>query len=112
MIDIQLATGVAKKGDKEGIRMMFETLFDFDADFTGWNGIEYLWEEAEGYESSCDYLIDEVLNDEKYPTIEDKAMKFIKEFMEHEGNYYHSCEYNIIENDDEVIVTAAFVSEQ
>ena len=94
MIDIQLATGVAKKGDKEGIRMMFETLFDFDADFMGWNGIEYLWEEAEGYESSCDYLIDEVLNDEKYPTIEDKAMKFIKEFMEHEGGYYHSCEYN------------------
>lgn len=111
MIDIYIATGVAKKGDKEGIRMMFETLFDFDADFMGWNGTGYLWEEAKGYESSCDYLIDEVLNDEKYPTIEDKAKKFIKEFMKHENGYYYDYEYNIIDNNDEVIVSAAFVTD-
>lgn len=112
MIDIKLVAGVAKKGDKDSIRKMFETLFDFDSDFIGCSEFEYSWKEAKRYECSCDYLVDEILNDEKYPTIEDKAKKFINEYMEHEGgDYYYGCEYNIIDNGDEVIVSVAFVSE-
>lgn len=49
-----------KVGNRESLLNALISLSDFDCDFNGKNGLDYLWEDANGFESNMDYLINEV----------------------------------------------------
>ena len=59
---MNLYTGLenVKVGNRESLLDALRSLSDFDCDFNGENGDDYLWEEANGFESNMDYLINKV----------------------------------------------------
>lgn len=76
---------------------------DFDNDFSGKNGTEYLWTEVEehnekfgtNYDSSMEYLLDTLQGSE-----EEIVTEFINTWMNHDRNYYHDYKYNIVTKSD------------
>ena len=60
-------------------------LADCDCDFNGDNGLEYLWEKAEGFESNAEYCISIVKNES---STEKMIEKFVSLLMGGDS-YYH-----------------------
>ena len=103
-----------KAGNRNSLLSALTSISNFDCDFNGENGIDYLWDEvweANGfksqedfesqeeaelkYESNLDWLLDEVKE------IEDDAdciETFFETWMEHDRNYYDEYEVNYIRN--------------
>lgn len=86
------------------------TLCEMDADFTGDNGIDYLWDgvDKNKYDSNMAYLLDKV---------KDKASdkEVIEEFIDRwigEDAYYKAHSLNVIydENEKAECIALAFVS--
>ena len=102
--DITLATAIANKGEIEDALLK---LSEFDADFSGDNGDEYLWDIAreKGFETNAEYLIS-TLKDVESP--ERKAEEFFKGWIEDDG-YYQDYQYAVNEVGDKVVVSLAFV---
>ena len=96
-------TGLIKQGirDVEDLKAFLSSLSQFDADFTGDNGEEYLWEvaKAEGYECNMDYLIDKVIKDceEKGITNVAKIVERYAEAWERSDHYYDSISMQVVQ---------------
>lgn len=116
-----------KAGNRNSLLSALTSLSDFDCDFNGENGIDYLWDEvweANGfesqedfeskdekaelkYESNLDWLLDEVKE------IEDDAdciETFFGTWMEHDRNYYDEYEVNYIRNKNGKVVAVSFAA--
>ena len=57
-----------------------------DEDFNGNNGEEYLWEEAEGYNSNQEYVVDCIKKSDI--KCSDMVYKFFSEWLDNDGYYY------------------------
>lgn len=120
-----------KAGNRNSLLSALSSLSDFDCDFNGENGIDYLWDEvweANGfknqedfeeqedeskeeiklkYESNLDWLLDEVKE------IEDDAdciETFFRIWMEHDRNYYDEYKANYIRNKNGKVVAVSFAA--
>ena len=60
--------------DKDEVESSLLSLADCDNDFNGENGPEYLWEEAEGFESNAKYCMSIAKN-------ETATVKIVKSFL-------------------------------
>lgn len=121
-----------KAGNRNSLLSALSSLSDFDSDFNGENGIDYLWEEvweANGFESLEDfeskYEEDEYEEDElKYESnlhwlldevkeIEDDAdciETFFRIWMENDSNYYEEYEVNYIRNKNGKVTAVSFAA--
>lgn len=72
---------------KEDVLEALSFLMDFDNDFIGENGEDYLWDEAreKGFKCNRDYLLHEVSEHECYS---DMIEEYITTAMERDNNYY------------------------
>ena len=124
-------------GNRKSLLVALESLSNFDCDFNGENGLEYLWDEVwetngfeslEDYEEKQEYDSDE---DEGYEEIElkyesnvewllnevkdieddgDCIEAFFRIWMEHDGNYYDEYETNYIRNKNGKVVAVSFAT--
>ena len=93
---------------KEAAAEYLMDLANCDCDFNGENGLEYLWEEAEGFESNAEYCLAVVTNIEGV-TPKEMIEKFISLWMDNDG-YYAEYDLGIIEEDDKLFVSLAYLS--
>lgn len=98
---------VIANNKKEAAEYLMD-LADYDCDFNGENGLEYLWEEAEGFESNAEYCLAVVTNIEDI-TPKEMIEKFIAMWMD-KDSYYYEYDLGIIEEDDKLFVSLAYVS--
>ena len=116
-----------KAGNRNSLLSALTSLSDFDCDFNGENGINYLWDEvweANGfdsqedfesqdeetelkYESNLDWLLDEVKEIEDDT---DCIETFFRTWMEHDRNYYDEYETNYIRNKNGKVVAVSFAA--
>ena len=87
-----LKTVKVKENTREALLAALAELGEMDADFSGENGIEYLWKEASDFDSNCEYCIDKVKN---LKTDEEIIEKFVSLWIDADG-YYKEHELNVI----------------
>ena len=80
--------------DRNDLHDALMSLAEWDNDFNGFNGDEYLWEIAEGYESNAEYLFDTL--HKKYPT-DDKQLiyEFLCGWLD-DDSYYRDWTHKIL----------------
>lgn len=83
-------------------------LSNSDCDFNGENGLEYLWEEAEGFESNAEYCLSIA---EKEPTPREMAEKFISLWMSKDP-YYYDYDLGIMVQNDKLFMSLAYMIEE
>lgn len=98
---------VISKNNRNDVKDALMELAMCDADFCGDNGIEYLWEEAEGFECNAEYVLSLVCDE---PTIPSMITKFISHWMASDG-YYQEYDVAIEELDDVVAISVAFTTD-
>lgn len=81
-------------------------LADYDSDFNGANGDEYLWEEAEGFESNAEYCLS-VAQNEVGPR--EMIEKFISMWMGKDP-YYYDYDLGVLVYDDKIFMSLAFMT--
>lgn len=116
-----------KAGNRDSLLSALSSLSDFDCDFIGENGIDYLWDEvwkANGFESQADFESKDEETELKYESnldwlldevkkIEDDADcidTFFRIWMDHDKNYYTEYEVNYIRNKNEKVVAVSFAA--
>ena len=77
---------------------------DCDCDFNGENGLEYLWEEAEGFESNAAYCLSIAENEQ---TPKEMVEKFISLWMG-KDRYYYDYDLGILIEDDKLFMSLAY----
>ena len=82
-------------------------LINIDEDFNGNNGVEYLWEEAEGFESNALYCLSIA---EKEPTPRLMIEKFISLWMSRDY-YYQDYNLGILVEGDKLFLSLAYITE-
>ena len=104
-MSLYLSLKEIKPGNRESLLNALRELSYFDCDFNGDNGLDYLWEEAKGFTSNMEYLINEVkdIKDD-----EECVSRFIEMWMERDSSYYKSYELNVITTKQNQIKTIAF----
>lgn len=81
---------------------LLEVLLNFfnnDLDFTGENGEEFLWNEANNYKNNKEYMKSKYLNFDGKD--EELINKVFNEYFEHNTNYYKDYSYDVVYNKDE-----------
>ena len=91
--------------DKNEVAQCLMSLADCDCDFNGENGLEYLWEEAEGFESNAEYCLSIAQNE---TTPREMAEKFISLWMGRDA-YYYDYNLGILEQDGKLFMSLAYV---
>lgn len=103
---MNLYTGLenVKVGNRESLLDALRRLSDFDRDFNGENGDDYLWEEANGFESNMDYLINKVreINDD-----EDCINNFFEEWMDNDS-YYEKWNVSVLKDTKKRVKVISF----
>lgn len=94
--------------NKKEVAEYLMDLAECDCDFNGENGLEYLWEEAEGFESNVEYCLAVVTNIEEV-TPKEMIEKFISLWMDRDS-YYYEYDLGIVEEGDKLFVSLAYVS--
>lgn len=87
-----LKTVKVKENTREALLAALAELAKMDADFSGENGIEYLWKEASDFDSNCEYCIDKVKD---LKTDKEIIEKFVSLWIDADG-YYESHELDVI----------------
>ena len=77
-----------------------------DSDFNGDNGYEYLWEDAEGFETNADYCWS-IAEKEKTPRL--MIEKFISLWMG-KDSYYVDYSVEILQHEEILFVSLVFVT--
>ena len=91
---------------KEEVAETLICLGDQDFDFNGENGIEYLWEEAEGFGSNLEYCLSIA---EKEQTPKEMIEKFISLWMGRDY-YYQQYDVDIIVENDKLSLSLAYIT--
>ena len=105
-MELELITvNVEEENTKEDIVAALREVSNYDLDFNGENGPEYLWESAEGFKSNQDYLINCI---SKYDDAETMIKTFMDNWMEKDRYYYIRNAYEIIKNKSGKIVALCF----
>lgn len=89
---------------KEDISTCLMNLADCDCDFNGENGLEYLWDEAEGFESNAEYCLSIA---EQEPTPREMVEKFISMWMG-KDSYYEEYDLGVLVRDDTLFISLAY----
>ena len=92
---------------KEGASTCLMDLALCDNDFNGENGLEYLWEEAEGFESNSEYCLSIA---EQEPTPRAMVEKFISMWMGRDY-YYEDYDIGVLVRDDRLFISLAYTTE-
>lgn len=92
---------------KEGALSSLMDLALCDNDFNGENGAEYLWEEAEGFESNAAYCLSIA---EQEPTPRAMVEKFISLWMGRDY-YYEDYDIGVLVRDDQLFISLAYTTE-
>jgi hypothetical protein len=92
---------------KEDVSVCLMDLALCDNDFNGENGLEYLWEEAEGFESNAEYCLSIA---EKEPTPREMVEKFISMWMGRDY-YYENYDIGVLVRDDRLFISLAYTTE-
>lgn len=94
MLNIHLYAGLeeVEVDNRESLLDALRSLSDFDCDFNGENGNDYLWEDAKSYDSNMDYLINEVkdIRDD-----EECVNTFFEKWLNHD-KYYGEWSVSVI----------------
>lgn len=100
-----------KKANRESLLNALRNLSDFDLDFNGDNGVDYLWDEVDSnkFGSNMEYLISKI---KSIKDDEECVRIFFEEWMKHDKNYYNAYEYNTITKNGNIIaISFSAVSE-
>jgi hypothetical protein len=81
-------------------------LANCDNDFNGENGDEYLWEEAEGFESNAEYCLSIA---EQEPTPREMVEKFISMWMSRDY-YYEDYDLGVLVRDGNLFISLAYTT--
>ena len=92
--------------NKKQVATYLIDIADFDADFNGANGDEYLWEESEGFESNAEYCLS-VAQNEARPR--EMIEKFISLWMGRDP-YYYDYDLGILVQDDKIFMSLAYMT--
>jgi hypothetical protein len=92
---------------KESVKLFLFTTANYDSDFNGDNGYEYLWEDAEGFETNAEYCWSIA---EKQPTPRAMIETFIGLWMG-KDNYYLDYDLEILQHEEILFVSLAFTTE-
>ena len=92
--------------DKETVKEYLLGIADYDCDFNGENGDEYLWEEAEGFESNAEYCLSIA---EQEPTYRAMIEKFISLWMGKDP-YYYSYDVGILTENGKLFISLVFTT--
>ena len=103
---MNLYTGLenVKIGNRESLLDALRSLSDFDRDFNGENGDDYLWEEANGFESNMDYLINKV---REIKDDEDCVISFFEEWMDNDS-YYEKWNVSVLKDTKKRVTVISF----
>ena len=93
--------------DKDEVESSLLSLADCDNDFNGENGPEYLWEEAEGFESNAKYCMSIAKNE---TNIRDMIEKFISMWMGRDY-YYENYDIGVLVRDGRLFISLAYTTE-
>lgn len=93
--------------DKDEVESCLLSLADCDNDFNGENGLEYLWEEAEGFESNAEYCMSVAKKEEN---IRDMIEKFISMWMGRDY-YYEDYDLGVLVQNHMVFISLAYTTE-
>ncbi len=91
---------------REGAKLFLFQTANYDSDFNGDNGYEYLWEDAEGFETNADYCWS-IAEKEKTPRL--MIEKFISLWMG-KDSYYVDYSVEILQHEEILFVSLAFVT--
>lgn len=80
-------------------------LANIDSDFNGDNGMEYLWEDAEGFESNAEYCLS-ISENESTPRM--MIEKFISLWMGRDS-YYDDYNLEILAHEDVLFISLAYL---
>ena len=92
---------------KDEVKKCLFNISDCDLDFNGENGSEYLWEEAEGFESNSEYCMSIA---QQEPTTKDMIKKFISLWMGRDY-YYEDYDLGVIVMDNYIFISLAYTIE-
>lgn len=94
MLNIHLYAGLeeVEVDNRESLLDALRSLSDFDCDFNGENGNDYLWEDAKNYDSNMDYLINEIKDIEDD---EECVNTFFEEWLDND-KYYDEWNVSVI----------------
>lgn len=90
---------------KESVEECLSELALRDNDFNGENGTQYLWAEAEGYESNMDYCFAQIEQCTPHSMIE----KFIFIWFGNDS-FYQKYKLDVIECDNKLFVSLAYLT--
>ena len=92
--------------DKKAVKDYLLGIADYDCDFNGDNGDEYLWEEAEGFESNAEYCLSIA---EQESTLRGMIEKFLSLWVGKDP-YYESYDVGILAENGKLFVSLAFIT--
>ena len=92
--------------DKNEVAECLLSLADCDCDFNGENGLEYLWDEAEGFESNAEYCLSMAMNE---TTPREMIEKFISMWMGNDS-YYYEYDLGVLVQDDKLFMSLAYTT--
>ncbi len=95
------------QNDKSEVATCLMNLADRDCDFNGNSGLEYLWDEAEGFESNAEYCLSVA---EKEPTPREMIEKFIYMWMGRDY-YYEDFDIGVIVRDDKLFMSLVYTTQ-
>jgi hypothetical protein len=105
--DLTLIVATVSGKEKQNLLDALMELSQNDCDFNGENGLGYLWDEAEGFESNMDYLINKVKD---IDDVTDMVNTFVSSWIDRDG-YYGQYEVEVITHNDEVVaIVLAYTS--
>ena len=93
---------------EEGVKQFLFNAANYDSDFNGDNGYEYLWEDAEGFETNADYCWS-IAEKEKTPRL--MIEKFISLWMG-KDNFYVDYSIEVLQYEEMLFASLVFVTEQ
>ena len=92
---------------KEDVATCLMNLADCDCDFNGENGDDYLWDEAEGFESNAEYCLSEA-KEESTPSA--MVAKFLDMWMGRDS-YYWDYDLGTVVEGDTLFISLAYIIE-
>lgn len=110
-MDMGFNAQIINKTKEDVVNYLKNIADEYDDDFNGDNGEDYLWDEAKwkGYSNNADYCINEVM--EQFEKDND-LVKSIKNFFKLwlcSDDYYDSYKISVIENYDNLYIAFAFM---